>query len=144
MVQEIVQLNPRHEEYYYVSAERPTEVANYKFSFLKRIMHDEEENTKVEEENIFKMPERKDITKTLDQALTHRQLTLTLKIINYLETSLRLSIKRIDVKMGSNKSKEPFLMSILKLVNGVSYRFFEVANIRRGHTINIHNFLEAH
>jgi hypothetical protein len=56
MVQEIVQLNPRHEEYYYVSAERPTEVTNYKFSFLKRIMHDEEENTKVEEENIFKMP----------------------------------------------------------------------------------------
>lgn len=104
MVQEAVQFSPRHEDYYYVSAEKPTEVANYRFSFLKRTVP-EDEDSKVEEENIFHLPERKDITKTLDQGLTHRQLSVTLKLIDYLETNLRVSIKRIDLKMGINKAR---------------------------------------
>mgnify|MGYP000976041380 FL=1 len=48
LVQEDVQFSPRHEDYFYVSAEKPTEVANYRFSFLKRTVP-EDDDSKVDE-----------------------------------------------------------------------------------------------
>lgn len=45
---------------------------------------------------------------------------------------MKLLIKRIDLKMGINKGKEPFLMSVLKIVNKVSYKFIDVANMKSG------------
>lgn len=41
-----------------------------------------EEDLRLDEENVFNV-ERKDIVKTLDQGITHRQLTLTLKLVDF-------------------------------------------------------------
>jgi hypothetical protein len=47
VVQETIQFSHRNEEYYYVSAEKSSEVTNYRFSFLKRIVP-EDEDTRID------------------------------------------------------------------------------------------------
>jgi len=80
----------------------------------------------------------------LDQGLTHRQLSATLKLIDYLETNLRLAIKRIDLKMGINKMREPFLLAILKITIRIPEKFVNSGGIRSGSTLHIQEYLSLY
>jgi hypothetical protein len=115
-------------------------VTNYRFNFLRRTVP-EGDDMRIDEENIFMLPERKDITRTLDQSLTHRQLSATLKLIDFLETNLRLLVRRVDLKMGINKNREPYLLAVLKLTIRVPEKFITSGNIKAGSTLNIQEYL---
>jgi hypothetical protein len=143
LIQETVQFSSEHEVYYYVCAEKTSEMANYRFNFLKRTVL-EYSDTRIDEQNIFNLPERKDVTRILDQGLTHRQLLATLKLIDFLETNLRLSVRRIDLKMGINKSREPYLLAVLKLSIRIPDKFLTSGNFKAGNTLNIWEYLSLY